>query len=256
MKEYVQQAVKQEKHIDGRRLTDYRSPIIIENNISKNAEGTARVKIGKTEVVVGIKMDVGEPYSDSPDEGTIIVTAELLPMSNPVFESGPPGIQAIEIARIVDRGIRESKYLDFKKLCVKKGEKIWMVLIDIYTINDDGNLIDAAALAAIAALKDSKIPAIKEDKADYGNLTNKKLPLDEKNLPITVTVNKIGDKLLVDADSREEEAVTSRVSIAVKSNGEISAIQKGGEEGLTQEEVEKMIDIAIKKREELAKLLK
>ena len=256
MKEYIQQAVKKGKHIDGRELTSYRDPITIETGISKNAEGSARVKIGNTEVLAGIKMEIGEPYPDSPDEGTIIVTAELLALSNPEFESGPPGIQATEIARIVDRGIRESKYLDFKKLCIRKGEKIWMVLIDIYTINDDGNLIDAAALATLAALRDANLPVVKDDKVDYGNFTTKKLPLDEKNMPVTVTVNKIGDGLVIDANNKEEEAITSRVTTAVKPNGDISAMQKGGEEGLTHEEIEKMVDIAIQKREELVKHLK
>ena len=131
--------------LDGRKLTEYRQPIEVEHGIIKTAEGSARVKIGETEVMVGVKLEVGEPYPDTPDEGTIIVGAELLPMSNPEFELGPPGIQAIELARVVDRGIRESKALDFKKLCIAKGEKIWMVIIDICPINDAGNLFDAGA---------------------------------------------------------------------------------------------------------------
>src|SRR3990167_1904107 len=135
--------------LDGRKLTDYRGPIEIERGIIKTAEGSARVRIGETEVMVGVKLEVGEPYPDTPGEGTIIVGAELLPMSNPEFELGPPGIQAIELARVVDRGIRESKALDFKKLCIKEGENIWMVIIDICPLNDDGNLIDAAVLATL-----------------------------------------------------------------------------------------------------------
>src|SRR3990167_8361938 len=153
--------------LDGRKPTEYRKPIEIEYGIVKTAEGSAKVKIGETEVIVGVKMEVGEPYPDMPDEGTIIVGAELLPLSNPEFELGPPGIQAIELARVVDRGIRSEEALDFRKLCIEPGKKIWMVIIDICPINDAGNLFDASSLAALAALKNTKYPTFDGEKIDY-----------------------------------------------------------------------------------------
>ena len=151
LKQHITEALKQGLRFDRRKTNEFRK-VTVEYGISKSAEGSARVKIGDTEVIVGVKLEVGEPYPDMPEEGTIIVGAELIPLSNPEFELGPPGIQAIELARVVDRGIRESKALDFKKLCIKKGEKVWLVLIDIIPINDTGNLLDAAALAALRGL--------------------------------------------------------------------------------------------------------
>jgi hypothetical protein len=74
--------------LDGRTLTEYRKPIEVEQGVVKTAEGSARVKIGETDVMVGVKLEVGKPYPDTPDEGTIIVGAELLPLSNPEFELG------------------------------------------------------------------------------------------------------------------------------------------------------------------------
>src|SRR3989338_11595432 len=152
--------------LDGRKFDEYRK-IEVEYGISsKSAEGSARVKIGKTEVVAGVKMGVGEPYPDNPSEGTIVVNMELLPLSSPEFESGPPRIESIELSRVVDRAIREGKALNFKKLCIREGELMWMVLIDIYPVNDDGNLFDAASLAALAALKDAKFPKLENDKVN------------------------------------------------------------------------------------------
>ena len=55
---------------DGRALEDLRN-IEIETDVITTAEGSARVRMGKTEVIVGIKMQVGEPYSDSPDKGNL-----------------------------------------------------------------------------------------------------------------------------------------------------------------------------------------
>src|SRR4030042_640384 len=111
------------KRFDGRDLLDHRE-LEIETGISINAEGSARVRLGNTEVVAGIKMGVSEPYTDHEGEGTMITTMELLPLSSEEFDYGPPKINAIEIARIVDRGIRESGMIDFKKLCIKKKEKV------------------------------------------------------------------------------------------------------------------------------------
>ena len=235
--------------LDGRKLTEYRKPIELEYGVVKTAEGSARVKIGETDVMVGVKLEVGEPYPDTPNEGTIIVGAELLPLSNPEFELGPPGIQAIELARVVDRGIRESKALDFKKLCIEKGEKIWMVIIDICPINDAGNLFDASSLAALAALKNAKFPAFDGEKVDYKAKTDKSLELEKT--PIAVTVIKIGDKFIVDPSTEEEKAVDARLTVSSMEDGTLCAMQKGGDFPLTVEDIDKMLDIGIEKAREL-----
>ena len=174
-------------------------------------------------------------------------------LSNPEFEPGPPGIQAIELARVVDRGIRESKAIDFKKLCITPGEKIWMLVIDICPINDAGNLFDASALAALAALKDAKFPGFKGDKVDYKNKTDKKLPLEKE--PISVTVIKIGSKFIVDPDTEEEKVIDSRLTVASMEDGTLCALQKGGDSPLTQDDISRMLDIGIEKAKELRKYL-
>ena len=253
LRSHIINLLNSDRRLDGRKLTEYRQPITVEYGVVKTAEGSARVKIGDTELIVGVKMEVGEPYPDMPDEGTIIVGAELLPLSNPEFELGPPGIQAIELARVVDRGIRESKAIDFKKLCIEKGEKIWMVIIDICPINDAGNLFDASSLAALAALKDTKFPAFENDKVDYKTKTSKKLELEK--VPIAVTVIKIGNKFIVDPDIEEERAIDARLTVSSIENGTLCALQKGGDFPLTQEEISEMLDIGIEKAKELRKYL-
>jgi exosome complex component RRP42 len=254
LREHIIKLFESNTRLDGRKLTDYRKPVTVDVDVTNTAEGSARVKIGKTDVMVGIKVEVMEPYPDTPDEGSIMVGAELLPLSNPDFEPGPPSIEAVELARIVDRGIRESKSLDFKKLCIKKGEKIWMIIIDICTINDAGNLFDASALAAIAALKNMKFPEYKDGVIDYKKKTNK--GLDLKDTPLSVTVVKIGNKFIVDPDSDEEKAIDARLTVASLSDGTLCAMQKGGDYPLTAEDVMNMVDIALEKSNELRKLVK
>ena len=256
IKQHVEELLKKNKRLDGRGLEDFRK-VTVEYGVSKkSAEGSAKVTIGETEVIVGIKMEIGTPYPDQPEKGTLMAGVELLPLSSPRFESGPPSIKSIELARtVIDRGIRESDALDLKKLCIKKGEKMWMVVIDAYSINDNGNLADALGLAALAALKDAKFPEYdeKNDKIDYEKKT-KKLVL--KELPVPVTVLKIGDKLLVDPVSDEEESIDARLTVATTEDGKVCAIQKGGDVALKSEDIEKMVDISIKKGKELRKLIK
>jgi exosome complex component RRP42 len=145
------QLIETGKRLDGRSLTDYRE-IKIEQGIIEKAEGSARVFLGKTQVLVGVKVETGEPFPDTPNEGVMTVNAELVPLASPNFEPGPPDETSIELARIVDRGIRESKTVDNEKLCIEPGKKVFVVFVDVWVLNHDGNLIDASALAAVAAL--------------------------------------------------------------------------------------------------------
>ena len=251
-KERIKKYSAEGKRFDKRKLDEFRD-IIIEHNVSKNAEGSARVKIGKTEVVVGVKMDIGEPYPDLPDKGNLMVTAELLPLSSPRFENGPPKFPAIELGRVIDRGIRESKFIDFKKLCIKKGEKVWTVFVDIYSINDDGNLFDAAGIGAIVALKNAKMPKYnkKEEKIIYGEWTEEKIPLT-KDIPISITAYKIGDNFVIDPTREEEDISETRITIG-SSNGIISSMQKGESKEISIEEFEKVLDLVEKTERELFK---
>ncbi len=244
--------LSEEKRFDGRKLEEFR-PIEIEYGVSKTAEGSARVKIGDTEVIAGIKMEIGKPFPDTPDEGALMVGTELLPLSSPEFEAGPPGIEAIEMARVVDRGLRESKAIDNKKLCVKKGEKVWIISVDICTINDNGNLLDVSGLAAIAALKVTKFPEFDGERIDYKKHTKESVPL--LKVPIPVTVFKLRGKYFVDPTSAEEKDYDARLTITTIEDGTICALQKGGDSPLSIEDVDAMVSLATRKAGEIRKNL-
>ena len=253
IKDYIVSLLNKDLRIDQRGLTDFRKPITIEYNVSENAEGSARVTMGETQVIAGIKLNVGVPYADSPDQGVLIVGVELLPLSSPDFESGPPDAWATELARVVDRGIRESEMIDVKKLCIRKGELVWTIFLDIYTINDAGNLIDASALAAVAALKHAFLPKLDGDKVLFGEHTKTKIPIVKT--PVTVTAFKIGNKIIIDPTTNEEKSADARLSVAVSEKGVIHALQKGGSKGLSFEDIEHMIDLAEQKSKELRKVI-
>ncbi len=252
----IKELLREDKRIDGRKPFEFRD-ITIETNISNNAEGTARVKIGKTEVIAGVKMETQTPYSDHDDEGTLMVGMEFSPICGSRYENGPPGMDSIEVARVIDRGIRESKFIDFKKLCIKQGERVWSVMVDMYCINDDGNALDACGIAAVAALKLTKVPIFNEEteKVEYGEVSED-LPLKDFT-PITMTFHKVGDKLFVDPNRDEEDTRDARITLTLALKGKekiIHSMQKGeidsfkGEELVAiAEESEKVYDDLLEK---------
>jgi len=246
-RDYLHNLAKKGKRQDGRDLFQFRN-ISIETNLISKAEGSARVKIGNTQVVAGIKMDIGEPYPDSPNSGVITTAAELNPLASPDFESGPPREDAIELARVVDRGIRESEVIELDKLCIEPNEKIWIVFIDIHIIDYDGNLFDAASLAALAAILTAKVPAKRfELGEDY--------PLPVKDPPISCTSVKFNDVMIMDPSLDEEEIAEARITVATDGNGHLRAMQKGLNGGFTVDEIKKIIKVSLDNGVEIRKKL-
>jgi len=249
----IEQQIEKGKRMDGRGLADYRE-IKIEQGVIEKAEGSARVLLGKTEVLVGVKVETGTPFPDTPNDGVMTVNAELVPLASPNFEPGPPDENSIELARIVDRGIRESHAIDTEKLCIEPGKKVFVVFVDVYVLNHDGNLIDASALAAVAALMNTKMPNYE---VKDGELIIKQgyTPLPMKSHPITVTLGKINNKLIVDAWLEEEQVIDARLSMAFNDEGKICAIQKGCAGYFTQQQILEGMKLAQEKAAELRKKL-
>ncbi|OED04724.1 RNA-binding protein [Methanosarcina sp. A14] len=245
-KDYIYNLMIKGKRQDGRGFKNFRD-IKLETNVISKAEGSAKVTLGATQVLVGVKLQPGTPFQDSHDEGVIITNLELNPIASPEFEPGPPREEAIEMARVVDRGIRESGAIDIKKLCISVGESVWIIYIDIHVLNDNGNVIDASCLAAIAALMTTIVP-----NEQHG--IGADVPLAMKEMPVGVTLAKIGSKLMVDP-SRDEEAVCeTKLTVVSSSDGSVAGMQKMGSVPFTEAEVLEAIDIACEKAAELRKL--
>lgn len=236
---------------DKRQPFEYRK-IEIQHSPFSKPEGSAIVKIGNSTVLAGIKLGVGVPFPDSPNEGVLIANAEFSPVASPEFEVGPPEEDAIELARIVDRGIRESHAIDMEKLCITAGEKVWMMNVDIHILNHDGNLIDASVLAATAALMNAKMPEYDGEKINY-DVKKKKLPLKWK--PVAVTFAKIGNAIIVDPTFEESKVLDAGLTVSTKDDGNICSIQKSGSAGFTREEIDMLLGKAVEMGKELREKL-
>lgn len=242
------------KRLDGRGITENR-PIKIETKVIKKANGSAIVTLGNTQVIAGIKVEVDEPYEELPDKGLLICNVEVLPLASAYAEPGPPDEDAIELARVVDRGIRESEMIDLSKLVLIEGQKVYAVFVDVGVLNVDGNLFDATSYAVVGALLTAKLPKfeVKDGKVvDTGELI--KAPI--KTIPVSVTMAKIGDIIIVDPTSEEEACMDARVTMTTDAEGRVCAVQKGGTGTFSAEQVNYVVATAISKGEEIRSKIK
>lgn len=237
MRDHIYKLIEKNQRVDGRTREEFRK-ISVETGFVNRAEGSAMVYLGDTRVLAGVKSIVGEPFADTPDRGVLTTNAELIPLASETFESGPPKQPSIELARVVDRGIREGQAVDFQKLCIKPGEEVWINFVDIHALDYDGNLFDAANIAAVSALKSATIPASKFDKGeDY--------PFPMKHVPISATFAKIAGHLVSDPCFDEENVASARLTVVTTEAGKLCAMQKGLGGSFTRPEVEKAIDLSL-----------
>jgi exosome complex component RRP42 len=247
-REQILEQYSQGRRADGRGLGDYRELKIQVGTMIK-ANGSATVDLGNTRVVAGVKVAVGTPFPDTPDEGLLIVGAEVLPIASAYVEPGPPDEDSIELARVVDRGVRESHMVDMHEMVIEEGKKVYSVFVDVTVVNVDGNLLDATSYAVVSALASAKYKkmTLKEDKVvELEEMSS--LPV--QTIPVSITTSKVGDFLLMDPTTEEEAVQEARLTFAI-AKGQVCAAQKGGQGSFSPEQVLKALDTALLKSKEI-----
>jgi len=232
------------KRLDGRAL-DERRPIKIQTGVIEKANGSAIVNLGNTEVIAGVKVATGVPFPDTPDKGLLVVNAEILPLAASYAEAGPPSEEAIELARVVDRGVRESEMVDLAKLCLVPAKTVYTVFVDVNIMNVDGNLFDATSYAVVSALRTATMKKY-EVKDEKVVATEKVVPIPVEKTPVSVTLARIGDALVVDPNSEEEAAMDMRITITTDDGGNVCASQKGEASTISPEQVIQAAETSIK----------
>ncbi|MFI5412712.1 MAG: RNA-binding protein [Candidatus Micrarchaeales archaeon] len=246
---YIKELLAKGTREDGRKMFDFRNMTITTDVIS-HAEGSAQVDLGATRVLAAVKMQVEEPMEDTPKQGNLMVSAELLQLAHAEFESGPPSPVSVELARVVDRGIRAAECIDLESLFIEEG-KAWSVFIDLYVLNYNGNLFDACTAAAMAALATTKVPKLENGEAVY---TEKAGPLKLNNIVVSTTFGKVDNALILDTNMHEENAASARITIA--NDGKVvRAMQKGLGGAFTAQEIESLVDVSLNKYTELKKAI-
>jgi exosome complex component RRP42 len=249
-KQQMREAIARSKRLDGRDLDEMR-PLEIELGIIGKADGSSRVILGNSEVVAGVKVETGEPFEGLEDKGALIISAEVLPIASPYVEPGPPDEETIELARVVDRGVREPEMVALDKLALIPGKIVYTIFIDCSIINYDGNLFDATSYAVVSALMSTKLPVFEVQDDMRVTNTGKKMDPPLTTIPVSITAVKIGDSVILDPTAEEEACMDARITITTNSDGDFAALQKGYTGSFTIEQVKKAAEIARIKGEEV-----
>ncbi|WFD21504.1 hypothetical protein MEQU1_000156 [Malassezia equina] len=178
---------------DGRGLRDVR-PIQLESSTSQQADGSARVVLGSTEVLCGIKAEVESymsPHVGLEQEGASSQQrfAPWLPPSPRIevlVEYSPALLHehnATELAMITGTvqdmvqacftpyGDKIGPF-DARQFVVVPYAKFWRLYLDVYVLSwSGGNVLDAVFAAVFSALWDVRIPetqALSVDRASQG----------------------------------------------------------------------------------------
>ncbi|CAN6485794.1 unnamed protein product [Victoria cruziana] len=240
-KKFIETALASDLRIDGRRPFDYRRLSI---KFGRN-DGTAEVQLGQTHVMAFVTAQLIQPYRDRPNEGILSVFTEFSPMADPSFEPGRPGEASVELTRVIDRGLRESRAVDTESLCVLAGRSVWAIRVDLQILDNGGNLVDAANIAALAALLTFRRPECTLGGEDDQEViihppeVREPIPLTVHHLPIAVTFGFFGDGeiVVIDPTYKEEAVMGGRMTVTINANGDVCAIQKAGGQGVLQSEI-------------------
>lgn len=252
--DFIKNLLKEGKREDGRKFTDMRD-LKIEAGYIPRANGSAYVQLGNTKVIAGVKVQVDKPYPDSPARGNFMTSAEFCIMASPNFEQGPPRIEAIEVARVTDRALRESNIIAMEDLCIKEGEAVWGVFVDLEVLDYDGNLFDACSIAALAAVMNGNLPATCPKTGYEAYDEDKPLPLKMENATFNTTYVKIDGHILTDPSLYEELICDTRVTMGVDPEGAMRGAQKGGFGAWTVDEIKKLKNDSLKIHKKVFKVI-
>ncbi|KAL3512632.1 hypothetical protein ACH5RR_025349 [Cinchona calisaya] len=259
-KKFIETALHSDLRVDGRRPFDFRELTVKFGR----EDGSSEVQLGMTHVMGFVSCQLVQPYRDRPNEGTLSVFTEFSPMADPSFEVGRPAESAVELGRVIDRGLRESRAVDTESLCVVSGKFVWSIRIDLHIIDNCGNLVDAANIAALAALLTSRRPECSLGGEDGQEVivhppeVREPLPLIIHHLPIAVTFAFIGDenRVVIDPTHFEEGVMGGRLTATLNANGDVCAIQKAGGDGVMQSVIMQCLRIASVKAADITAKIK
>ncbi|XP_032811329.1 exosome complex component RRP45 [Petromyzon marinus] len=253
---FILQAIKERKRLDGRETYDYRRMKLMFGVDS----GCCMVELGKTRVLAQVSCELVAPKQNRPTDGILFVNLELSPMASPALEAGRQSEMGVELNRLLERCLRTSRCVDTESLCVIAGEKVWQIRADVHLLNHDGNVLDAATVAAVTALAHFRRPDVSVQGSEvtvYPPEERDPVPLSIHHMPMPVSFAffEQGTYLLVDATELEERVMDGRLVIAMNKHGELCAVQSSGGIMLTQDQMLRCTKIANVKVGEITELI-
>lgn len=225
-KAFILHGVEEDMRCDGRSRSAYR-PIEIETGLITHANGSCRIHLANTDILVAVKAEVDIPHIDQPDEGKISFFVDCSANATPEFEGRGGEELAMEFASTLENAYRSRQAFDLKALSILSGQRCWKINVDVLILECGGNLYDAISLAVKGALFNARLPKVTAAVMDGGavDLALSEDPFDVVRLkvesaPLLITICKIGDHFIVDPSSEEEVCSSASLVVGLTRRGD------------------------------------
>mmetsp|Transcript_24732 Transcript_24732/g.53946 ORF Transcript_24732/g.53946 Transcript_24732/m.53946 type:complete len:286 (+) Transcript_24732:43-900(+) len=238
------QCIELDARLDGRSRTDYR-PVELELGLIAQASGSARLHLGATDVLVGVKAEVGSPEQGRPNEGRLQVSVECSSCASPEYIGRGGEEWGSQLARALENSLRppgsgKGGGLDLRPLHIISGKTCWVLYIDALVLNDDGNVLGALSLATRAALASTRIPKVEVVMGEGGE--DPELELDDDpssstqlsvaDVPVIVSISQVAAAFALDLSLKEECCAGTTLHVAVNSQSQLCGVTQEGPRGV------------------------
>ncbi|KAF9607470.1 hypothetical protein IFM89_036067 [Coptis chinensis] len=196
------------------------------------ADGSALVKTGHTTMLADIKMEIITPSVGSRDEASLAIDFHMPPICSPLIRPGRPA----EVAAIISKQLTDAIVSIHSHSHVLNRQ-------DVYCLDADGSLFDAALLSAVAAFShlhipaisvndDGRVVAVSEEEVESNlvkepfNQSTRKLKLSCMPFSLTCILHK--KHILADPTGEEESVMESFVTVVLDLSGQLVSFNKPG----------------------------
>mmetsp|Transcript_12390 Transcript_12390/g.37817 ORF Transcript_12390/g.37817 Transcript_12390/m.37817 type:complete len:266 (-) Transcript_12390:1116-1913(-) len=249
-RDYLRLFLEKNVRPDGRGPDECRKTSVRNGSIG-TALGSSMVKIGNTSVIAGVSASAVERPHEKLDMAPIEVSVELLPLCSNRFRPGRKSEEAHALNEMAQQHVR--RLVDATQLEIEAGALVWSIVIDIYCLDHDGNLEDAVALAAMAALLDTRLPTVGSDDSGFHLLESertKQISLREIIVPVTFIVFE-SQHTLVDPTASEENLSDASLTVLIDQSGGLRGISKPGGPPVSSKDLQRCCALARKRAESL-----
>ncbi|KAJ3298959.1 Exosome complex component RRP45 [Rhizoclosmatium sp. JEL0117] len=255
---FVTAALREGLRVDGRGAYEFRDLAI---NLGDGGYGSAEVLLGKTRVLANVAAEVVRPNAANATEGFVHFNTSFSPMASPAFEQGRLTDEEVLISRMLEKALRRSRAIDTEGLCIIAGEKVWSIRIDIHVLDHEGNILDCACIAAIAALLHFRRPdiTVEGDNVIIHDMDERNpIPLSIHHIPICITFGFFdnGDRVLVDPTHLEEQVQDGNFIVVVNTHRELCTMSKAGGASLDVARIIQCTEVAAAKAAEVTELVR
>ncbi|GER57630.1 exosome complex component RRP42, partial [Striga asiatica] len=198
---FIKGGIAQDLRTDGRKRLSYR-PISVETGVIPQASGSARVKLGATDVIASVKAELGKPSASHPDKGKVSIYVDCSPTAEPTFEGRGGEELATELSSALQQCLLGGKSgagagIDLSSLSIVEGKICWDLYIDGLVVSSDGNILDALGAAIKAALSNTAIPKVQvaanapsDEQPEVDVSDEEFLQFDTSGVPVIITLTK------------------------------------------------------------------